>query len=375
MNPRRVTTAAGILALGAALTGCSDSGSSSSIAQQPAADSSAARPVHVDASGLSTNSAAMPGVDMAAAGAPAAAAAPPIAPMPASIRGDKAKSAKAAALAAAPAAAAPAAPAAAPARSALGIPDSALAGRSVIYNAEETIQVAEMAKAVSAVEAAVAAAGGLVARSERSGGTGGTPTPPPNGEPNAPATAPASANLELRIPPGGFNSFLDRVAKVGDVLDRTLSGNDVTDAVVDVASRVESARRSVDRVRALMEKATSLRDVVSLEGELSSRESDLEALQAKENKLKDQTDLATVTLHLETKPTPAPVKPPVVHEQGFLVGLDDGWGAFTGALGATATVAGAVLPFAVAIALLLPPLALVALRVRRARAGRPEVVA
>ena len=123
-----------------------------------------------------------------------------------------------------------------------------------------------------------------------------------------------------------------------------------------------------------MAQATSLRDVVALESQLSQRESDLEALLAKQHKLKDQTDLATVTLHLETKPVPVPVKPPVVHQQGFLVGLGDGWGAFTGALAGAATVAGAVLPFAGAMALLVPLLVLVGLRIRRSRKARHSAV-
>jgi hypothetical protein len=233
---------------------------------------------------------------------------------------------------------------------ALGVPDSALTGRSIVHTAEETVEVPDIDRAVSAVEAAVDATGGLVARSERSGGD----TP--------------SANLRLRVPPSSFESFLDRIGKLGTVSDRTLTGEDVTDQVVDVAARVQTQRASVDRVRALMNSATSLKDVVTLEGELSAREADLEALLAKQNKLKDQTDLATVTVHLVTPGHAAAAA--AHHRRGFAAGLGNGWAAFTAAAVGAATVLGAVLPFAVAIAVLAPPLARAAFRLRRSRRSR-----
>ena len=47
-----------------------------------------------------------------------------------------------------------------------------------------------------------------------------------------------------------------------------------------------------------MDKAEKLTDVVALEGELSSRQADLESLLAQQASLKDRTTLATVTLEL-----------------------------------------------------------------------------
>ncbi len=183
----------------------------------------------------------------------------------------------------------------------------------------------------------------------------------------------ATANMVLKVPPGGFNSLLDRIGKLGEVSERTLTGDDVTEQVVDVAGRVDSRRKSVDRVRALMTQAKSLRDVVTLEGELADRESELEALLAKQQKLAQEVDLATVTVHLQTKEHPAPPAPPRPSEAtGFIAGLDGGWGAFTGAVVATATVLGATLPFALLLVALGLPVWFVLRRLRRANAPRPS---
>jgi hypothetical protein len=340
---RRTGAAGAALLLTAALGGCGSSGSSNDASAQTSGESTSY------ASGALAQQPAAPAADTAA-GAPAAAA-------------------PAAATAAAPAAKAAANTAATKAEAShqlaagadkaapkLGVPDAALSGRSIVYTAEESIQVPDISRAVSSVEAAVDAAGGLIAKSERSAGD----------TPDA-----ATADLRLRIPPSNFESFLDRVGKLGTVSDRTLTGDDVTEQVVDVASRVATQRASVERVRALMAQATSLRDVVALESQLSQRESDLEALLAKQHKLKDQTDLATVTVHLSTPPKPpAAVVAPPTHRMGFGTGLGNGWDAFTGAALGAAAVLGAVLPFALALAVLGPPLVWAGRRLRRSADAR-----
>jgi len=330
-RPPKAATAVLVLA---ALAGCSSGPNHSSASTASSAGAM---------SGMAEAAPAAPGAAPAPAAAPAAAA--PAAAKAAAASTTSASGAKRSAKAAPQSAAGRSSAAG----SDLGIPTSALAGRNIAYNAEETLKVDDVGKAVSSVEAAAAAAGGLVADSERSG-----------------LGDDATANLVLKMPPGGFNPVLDRIGKLGEVTDRNLTGNDVTDQVVDVAGRVDSQRKSVDRVRALMAQATRLSDVVELEGELSSREADLEALLARQQKLAQQTDLATVTVHLQSKPHPAAV-PPASHTRraGFVSGLDDGWTAFTGALTVGSAVLGAVLPFGLLMLVLFPVVVLVMRRMRR----------
>jgi hypothetical protein len=103
---------------------------------------------------------------------------------------------------------------------------------------------------------------------------------------------------------------------------------------------------------------------VALEGELSKREADLEALQARQRTLADQTAQATVTVTLVG--SDAPVVVPA--STGFVAGLRSGWDAFAGALVVALTVVGAVLPFAV---VLVPAALLVRWWVRRRTTQTP----
>ncbi|MFB7775596.1 DUF4349 domain-containing protein [Streptomyces bauhiniae] len=153
----------------------------------------------------------------------------------------------------------------------------------------------------------------------------------------------------LRVPAERYAEVLGSLQGTGKLLRRTARAQDVTDQVVDVDSRIKSQRASVARVRELMDRADKLTDVVALEGELSSREADLEALLAQQASLKDRSGLATITLSLAGRgahPAAGDDTP------GFLDALSGGWHAFLTMLRWIALVVGAVLPFAALLALL-----------------------
>jgi hypothetical protein len=179
--------------------------------------------------------------------------------------------------------------------------------------------------------------------------------------------------LVLRVPEPSLDRALDLVSGPGGVgkeLNRTTSAQDVTGDLADLDSRVSTQRASVTRVRALMNSAKSLNDVVLLESEVSKRESDLEALEARRATLADQADLATLTVDLRT-PAAIPVTKPAPEANPFLKGLRAGWDAVAASTTVVVTVLGAVLPVAVVAALFGVPVLWVLRRRRTARVTPP----
>ncbi|MGI5358065.1 DUF4349 domain-containing protein [Streptomyces sp. CA-252508] len=146
-----------------------------------------------------------------------------------------------------------------------------------------------------------------------------------------------TSQIVLRVPQSAYDATLKELAGAGKLLSRKAAAEDVTDQVVDVESRIATQRASVARVRELMDRATKLSDVVTLEGQLSSRQADLEALLAKQAALKDRTALATITLHLNERERPA--AEPEDDGPGFGDALSGGWNALV----STAKWAGIVL--------------------------------
>ncbi|MFJ4326282.1 DUF4349 domain-containing protein [Streptomyces tricolor] len=218
-----------------------------------------------------------------------------------------------------------------------------LAPDAVIRTASLTVEVEDVPKALAAARTAAEDAGGYVGTETTSRDTGGH----------------ERTRVVLRVPAERYDEVLTRLQGTGRLVGRTAKAVDVTGQVVDVDSRITSQRASVDRIRALMDKATELSDVVALEGELSSRQADLEALLARQASLKDRTSLATITLSLSENP----VRSADEDTPGFTDALAGGWHVFVAMLRWIALALGAALPFAALAALL----AVLWLRVVRSR--------
>ncbi|PKT74123.1 DUF4349 domain-containing protein [Streptomyces populi] len=204
---------------------------------------------------------------------------------------------------------------------------------SIIRTASLTVVVKDVPAALDDARAAAENAGGYV----------GDETTTRDGHDHE------RTRVVLRVPSERYDQVLADLEGAGKVVERTAKAQDVTDQVVDVESRVRSQRASVARVRELMDKATRLSDVVALEGELSSRQSDLEALLAQQASLKDRTSLATITLTLSETPVKKAEKKE--SDPGFLDALSGGWDVLVTVVRWLALAIGAVLPFAVVLGL------------------------
>ncbi|GHD21431.1 DUF4349 domain-containing protein [Streptomyces galbus] len=226
----------------------------------------------------------------------------------------------------------------------------ALPGDRIIRTASLTVRVADVPRALDRARTATEGAGGYVGDE--------TTTRDEHGVEHT--------RVVLRVPVGNYETVLTALQGTGTLLERTAKAQDVTDQVVDVDSRVASQRAGIARVRELMGRATKLSDVLLLEGELNTRETELESLLARQAALKDRTDLATVTLTLAEKPEARADRD---DGPGLLDALAGGWGAFVTMLRWLVTALAAVLPFA-ALALVVGLVARRVLRSRRA-ARRP----
>jgi hypothetical protein len=210
-----------------------------------------------------------------------------------------------------------------------------LTAGSIIRTASLSVRVKDVPKALDEARTTTENAGGFV----------GNETTTRDGQGHE------RTQVVLRVPTDKYDEVLADLEGAGKLLDRTAKAQDVTDQVVDVESRIASQRASVARVRELMDRATKLSDVVELEGELSTRESDLEALLAQQASLKDRTGLATITLSLSQ--TPVAKAAAKDDSPGFVDAVAGGWHVFVTMLRWIALSLGAVLPFAAVAALAL----------------------
>jgi hypothetical protein len=211
-----------------------------------------------------------------------------------------------------------------------GVP-AAPSGRRVV-TASLTVATEDVAGAAADARDLAVRVGGFVA-TETTTGTASGDEPP-------------TATLSLRVPVDSSEDVIDDLAALGDEVRREVGSEDVEARLVDLESRVASARASIARVRDLLELAEDLEDVVLLEGELTRRQADYESLEAQRTALSDLADLATVTV---TFSTPEAAAAQGAGAPGFLGGLEAGWRALSASTTIALTVLGAVLPFALVI--------------------------
>ena len=157
---------------------------------------------------------------------------------------------------------------------------------------------------------------------------------------------PASANLTLRIPSDELDRTLAELKKLGTLNFVSLNASDITQQTQDLDARITSLQTSVDRLLALMTEATSTADLIAVEGALSTRQSELEGLQAQRDYLSDQVDFSTITLDLYSTGTVEPGSP-----DGFWDAIAAGWNALVAAVGIAIVAVGFALPWLLALGL------------------------
>ncbi|GAA4242156.1 DUF4349 domain-containing protein [Actinomadura meridiana] len=229
------------------------------------------------------------------------------------------------------------------------------AAREVVHTATLRVRADDVEAAAAKAKQLVTAAGGYVEKESTSSDHGccGSST----------GRSGDRSEIALKIPATRYPDVLNALGtQLGTKLSLTQEADDVTGEVADVAARVRSAQATLASFRKLLDKATSVSEIISIENEIAEREADLEALQAREKTLRNSTAFATVTVTLVSK-APPPVKKD--DERGGFVGaLGDGWHAFTAFLGGLAVLLGWLLPFLVTIAVLGVPVLVFRRRLR-----------
>lgn len=156
--------------------------------------------------------------------------------------------------------------------------------RLVVRDAQLTLQVGDVAQAVAWARGVATASGGLVFASSTS----------MRGDQQV-------ATLTLRVPADRFDDVMTQLRSgdlVKEVEREDSSSQDVTAEYVDNDSQLAALRETQARLLALLGQASSLDDVLRLEGELRNVRGQIETIQGRQNYLKDATTYSTVTVAL-----------------------------------------------------------------------------
>ena len=194
--------------------------------------------------------------------------------------------------------------------------------RLVITNAAMDVRVDDLSAAVASIRSLTQQVGGSISQLTISDNSE-SPVPAASGGSSSGArlTGPANASLTLRIPAKSLPDVQSKIAGLGKLVSQNSNESDVTQQHIDMVARLANLRAEEARLRALLNRAGSVSDLLSVERELSRVRGDIESMQAQLAYLEGQAAMATLTVSLDQ---PGPILRPSAGGWGLLGAVTTG---------------------------------------------------
>jgi hypothetical protein len=108
-----------------------------------------------------------------------------------------------------------------------------------------------------------------------------------------------TATLTIRVPSDSatYQETLARLRTVAErVVEEQAQAQDITEEYVDIEARLRNLQASEQSLLALLQRATSVEDILQIQRELTSVRGQIEQIQGRKQALERRADMATITL-------------------------------------------------------------------------------
>ena len=119
-----------------------------------------------------------------------------------------------------------------------------------------------------------------------------------------------SASLTVRVPVESFDAVLEYLRTSFRVTAENVSGDDVTEQVVDQEARLVVLKASEARFLEIMEDASEIEDVLNVQQQLERVRSEIDSLTSRLEYLKRSAALSTISISLTTEEEVLPINDP-----------------------------------------------------------------
>ena len=107
-----------------------------------------------------------------------------------------------------------------------------------------------------------------------------------------------SGKLSIKVPQNSLLPVISSIAGLGEITDKTITTQDVTEEYYDAQARLKVLQAKEERLINLMDKATNITDIISIENELSKTRSDIEVLTGRLQYLNNATTYSLINISL-----------------------------------------------------------------------------
>ena len=168
-----------------------------------------------------------------------------------------------------------------------------------------------------------------------------------------------AGTVTFAVPSDRFQQALEQLKKVGVEKAIHVSGQDVSLQYVDLQARLGNLEAQRNAMLALLQKAQSVQDIITVQNQLGSITGQIEQLKGQIAYFDKATSLSTLSVNIR-EGAPPPAATPTPDTWGFRQALSDGLHGFVGSVDSGIVVLGYAGPF-----LLLAGLGLLVWRSRR----------
>jgi|AGTN01.2.fsa_nt_gi hypothetical protein len=118
-------------------------------------------------------------------------------------------------------------------------------------------------------------------------------------EPNEWQESGRTAQMTLRVPSDKFDEFMGFLGSLGDTLSTKVSGEDISLQYFDIETKLTTLRTREDRLQALLEKAETMQDIISLEQALADVSYEIRLREMDLRNYDSLIDYSSVTIYLQ----------------------------------------------------------------------------
>jgi hypothetical protein len=160
-------------------------------------------------------------------------------------------------------------------------------GAYIVRTGNLRLELTDLAPALNQAQALIIGLGGYISGSEERNDASAT-----------------YAVMTYRIPVGQWDHALAGLRALGQrVISENTQAADVTGEVVDLDARLANLRTTEAALQAIMDRATTIDDVLKVQRELTNTRATIESLTAQRDGLADRATYATITVSYEVRNT------------------------------------------------------------------------
>ena len=193
-------------------------------------------------------------------------------------------------------------------------------GLKIIREASIDLQTENYTEDVEKLKALVAEFGGFITSSEENGSEAYTDRYGTNNR---------WCYLTIRVPSGQLDAFIERFDEIGIVSFTAINETDVTSQYNDTDRRLQSYKKQYDRVQAMMDMATTVEELISIESELARLEMQIEDAQGSLNHWDSRVNMSTVHVNISEVRRATPITEDPTLWERMKESLSDNWYYFT----------------------------------------------